>query len=125
GDDVSVMHMHPLVIATVFTLLRRERIAGITLQPSLNDIVIELLRPQHAPEGLAYDVLCIRSEVRRGNSVVKLIGLLSALGEGKIKARAEGPCWGRGHLFVSEPEFYDCALPGRDSNLVMAGHFGP
>src|SRR5437870_5408380 len=96
------MHMRPLVIATVFSLLRGGRIAEVTFEPSLNDIVIELLRPKHARDGLTHHVFGIRTETGRRHGGVVLIGLLSTIGESRIEACAERPSGGRGHFFVGE-----------------------
>src|SRR5262249_20403167 len=125
GDDVSVMHMPPLVIATIPALRRRERIAGITIEPLFNDIMIELFRPKHARDGLTHDVLWIWSEAWRGDCGVELIGFPATFGEGRIEARAEGPARGRGHLFVSEAKLYNDGLPRPDLERIMAGHFRP
>src|SRR5262249_25210525 len=42
-DDVLVVHVRPLMIAAAAPLRRQNKITEITLQPLLNDVVIELL----------------------------------------------------------------------------------
>src|SRR5262245_2377493 len=73
---------------------------------------------------MAHDVLAALGEVRRPDGGVKLVGLLSTFGKGEIKACIERPRRGGGHLLVGQPKLYDCALPGRDLNSVMACDFG-
>src|SRR5712692_7043845 len=66
--------MGPLMVTAVPALLRRGRVGPVTLQPVLDDVVIELLGPQHARKALAHNILCIRGKVLRNDGGVKLIG---------------------------------------------------
>src|ERR671918_3204350 len=113
--------MPPLVIAAVAALRRRERVGGITLEPLLDHIVIELLRPEHARHRLAHDVLSVGCETRRSDGSVELIGLFSTFCERKIIARAEGSARGRGHFSIGEPKLYGGALPPAGLDAIMAG----
>ena len=65
--------MRPLAVAAVLSFDRRRWIALITFKPVLCDVVIELLRPQHAGKPLAHDVLCVRRELLRNYGAIKLV----------------------------------------------------
>ena len=45
GDDVGVVEMQPVVIASSGALRGRRRMAGITIEPLPDNVVIELFRP--------------------------------------------------------------------------------
>ena len=45
-DDVGVVQMPPFMIAALLPFARRRRHGGIAVEPFLDDIMIELLRPQ-------------------------------------------------------------------------------
>src|SRR6266704_2208352 len=66
--------MGPLMVTALPALLRRGRVARVTLQPVLDYVVVKLLGPQHAGETLAHNILCIRGKVLRNEGGVKLIG---------------------------------------------------
>ena len=59
-DHVARKEMRPLVIASFQALRRRDRLGRVALQPVRDDIVVVLLGPQHAGEGLARHQLLIR-----------------------------------------------------------------
>src|ERR1051325_636801 len=84
-NDVGVMKMFPLVIAAPHALCRRLRRSRITTQPLLDDVVIELLGPEHAGECLAHDKPRISREVFGNYAVVKLVGFTKSIGEGLVE----------------------------------------
>ncbi len=86
GDDVRVVQMSPLVVATLPALWGWRRIAKIALQPILNYVVIELLGPQHTGEALTHDVLRVRGKVLRYHRCVELVGFAPAESKRLIEA---------------------------------------
>src|SRR5712692_11328762 len=78
--------MVPLVVAAFQALPGWGRIARVTLQPVLDDVVIELLRPQHAGKALAHDILGIRRENLRNYGCVELIRFALAQCESPVEA---------------------------------------
>ena len=57
GDHIGVVEVPPIPVAPILAFGGWGRAARIALQPILDHIVIELLRPQHAGEALAHYVL--------------------------------------------------------------------
>ena len=51
-DHVVVVEVRPIVVAAVPGARRRRRLRRIALQPIANDVVVELLAPQHARQRL-------------------------------------------------------------------------
>src|SRR5690349_16288487 len=84
-NDIGVVEMFPLVIATAHTLRRRLRCCRITIQPLLDDVVIELFGPEHACECLTHNKPRVSREVFGNYAAVKLIGFAKSIGEGFIE----------------------------------------
>src|SRR5438128_982509 len=78
--------MGPLVVATLAALLRRGRIARVTLEPVFDYVVVKLLGPQHAGKALTHDVLRIRRKVLGNNSGIELVGFVLAQSESLVEA---------------------------------------
>src|SRR6267143_2803226 len=78
--------MGPFVVASLLALRRRDRAAGITLQPIPNHVVIELLGPEHSSKALAHHVLCVRREILRNDGAIELVCFKSAEREGLVEA---------------------------------------
>ena len=55
-NHVGVVQVFPLLIAAVETFLRRRRCFRVAFQPTLDDVMIELFRPEHARESLAHNI---------------------------------------------------------------------
>src|SRR5206468_10196935 len=53
--DTLVVEMTPSRVASLFTFLRRRGKRGITIQPLLYDVMVELFAPKHSRECLALD----------------------------------------------------------------------
>ena len=66
---------------------RRRRLAGIALEPVLDDVVVELARPQEAGVGLADDVALGRVERRVAPVGVVVVGLEAAPVEDRVEGR--------------------------------------
>ena len=62
----------------------------VLLQPAVPVEEEELLAPQHAGQGLAHHVGCVRGDGRRGHGAVELVRLLEAGREGLGNPRPEG-----------------------------------
>ena len=56
GDDVAVVHVVPVVVARRLLAGRLERIGAALFEPLVHVVVVELLAPEHARQGLAHDV---------------------------------------------------------------------
>ncbi len=74
-----------LAITPFHSLLGRLWPSGIALQPADDFIVIELLAPQQADEGLPLDQPGILREAAGRQGVIELIGLPPALSEDGFK----------------------------------------
>ena len=61
-DDVVVVEVRPLVVAADLARRRRRRLGRIAVEPALDVVVIELLAPQQAGEGLAHDAARVVGE---------------------------------------------------------------
>ena len=90
GDDVGVVEVRPIVIASGGALWRRRRIAGIAVQPLFDHVVIELLRPQESGEALAHYVFGVGRESLRNDGGVEFVGFLFAGGEDGIEVGESG-----------------------------------
>src|SRR5260370_34531596 len=77
--------MGPFVVASLLALRRRDRAAGITLQPIPNRVVIELLGPEHSSKALAHHVLCVTREILRNDGPIELVCFKSADREGPLQ----------------------------------------
>src|ERR1700730_743893 len=78
--------MGPFVVASLPPFFRRGRISQISLQPISDDVVVELLGPQHASKTLAHHVPRIGREVLRNDGGVELISFTLAKREGPVEA---------------------------------------
>src|SRR5215469_10121661 len=112
--------MRPLVVAALLALLRWGRIAQIALQPILNDVVIELLGPQHAGEALPHHVLSVCCQVSRNYRRVELVGFTLAKSKRLVKT-GEGvlAC----EISVCQAETYNYRLSGWHFELVVGCRF--
>ena len=54
-DDLGGADVAPIVVAAALALGRRRRLGRVAAQPGLDFVVVELLRPEQAGEGLALD----------------------------------------------------------------------
>ena len=55
--------------------------SGIALQPVFDHVVIKLLGPQHAGEGLAHHVPCVRGKILRDHGGIEFIRFTLTLRE--------------------------------------------
>ena len=121
GNHVGVVQVRPLMVAALATLRGRGRIARIAFEPIFDDVVIELLGPQHAGKTLSHDVLCIWREVLRNHCGVELVSFVLAEREGFVEA-------GKGvfalEIRIGKAEADDGGLAGADRELVVSGGLG-
>ena len=94
-DDVVVDHVEPLPVPELAASVM-EGVGAVFLQPRIGVEVVILLGPEHAGDGLAHHVGCIRGDRGRGHGAVELVRLPQPRGQGLVKARPEGrlscPC---------------------------------
>jgi hypothetical protein len=97
-DDVGVEQVPPLRVASARPLRRRQRLRRIAVEPTLHDVVVELLRPQQAGQALAHHRARVRAEVRRDHGGVELVGFTLSrrergveVGEGRAVGEVLGP----------------------------------
>src|SRR5258708_13362669 len=81
GNDVGVVEMLPLGVATVLPFVWRRELAGVAVDPLADVVVKKLFRPNHAGERLALDVARVGIDVVRLQSRVKLISLAQTRGK--------------------------------------------
>ena len=80
------------MVAALAALRRRWRIAGIAFQPILDDVVIELLGPQHSGKALAHDVLRIWREILRDDRRVEFVSFALAEREDLVEVGKGALC---------------------------------
>src|SRR6266404_2885152 len=85
GNDVSVVKVRPFMVTPVTMAIRRSRSGRIALQPCVDVIVVELLRPEQSGKSLPLDRLCILRQRFRDALRVEIISLGDALSEYMIK----------------------------------------
>src|SRR5262245_5203348 len=94
-------------------------------------IVVELLAPQHAGQGLAHDIGLVRRERGRNDAGVKVVSVLAASLERCLERTLERPSrlavalrWGAWRD-ITEPQTHDLRGPGVNGQAVMRRDLGP
>ncbi len=87
--DVGIVDELPGVVSTLLALGRGRRLDGVTLQPALDFVMVELLAPKQSSEGLTLDRARILGEIGRNHRGVELIGLALQRRHDRFEARAE------------------------------------
>ncbi len=77
-DDVGVHHVRPVGVAVAAAIRPPGRRATVRRQPGVDVVVVELLAPEHARQGLANDRATIGGERGRDDLGVKLVRLALA-----------------------------------------------
>src|ERR1700730_9166743 len=75
GNHVSVVQVSPLMITPFPSLLGWTWVVRVASQPILDDVMIELLGPEHPRKALAHDVLGVSGEILRNDRCVKFFRL--------------------------------------------------
>jgi hypothetical protein len=78
GDHVGIVHVVPVVVARRGLARRLERVRAAFLQPLIHIVVVELLAPQHAGQGLPHNIGFVCGEHRRDDGSVEGVSFLSA-----------------------------------------------
>src|SRR5437879_10284192 len=110
------------MISTFVPLLGWRRVAWIALQPVVDDVVIELLGPEHSGKALAHHILLIGQQVLRYDGRVKLVRLKPAQAEDPVEIVK---CAFSVEVAFSESQADDDRLSRTDCESVMSGRFGP
>ena len=88
-DHVAVVHVVPVVVARGGLARRLERVGAALLQPLVHVVVVELLAPEHARQGLPHDVGRVGVQRGRDDGGVELVGLGAPRLEDVVEAAAE------------------------------------
>src|ERR1700722_7511522 len=109
------------MIAPLPALLGRARVVRVAAQPILDDVMIELLRPEHSRKTLTHYVLRVCREIPRNDRCVKFIGLASPERECCVevvkRVRSSEVRVGKSHP-------YHDRLTRTERQFVMGGCFG-
>ena len=131
GDDVAVVHVVPVVVARRGLARRLERIGAALLQPLVHVVVVELLAPQHARQGLAHDVGRVGVERARNDGRVELVGLVAAGLQHLVEMAAERavpvplPSPRSAGRDVVKPQPNHLAFAGVDGQAIMGRGLRP
>ena len=121
-DDVGVVEVRPVGVAPSPSPCRRGRLGRVAVEPVLHDVVVELLRPEHAGEGLTHDPALLRGACGRDERVVELVGFSSPRPEDLLEV---GPNRNRAGLRSPPKAQPDHPrLPRRDRERVVGGALG-
>ena len=74
GDDVCIVQMRPLVVTAVRRSARRRRLERIAFEPAWDVVMVKLLAPDHAGEGLALHLPGVVVVELVLQATVKLVG---------------------------------------------------
>jgi hypothetical protein len=86
GNYVSVVQVSPLMVAPFPSLLGWAWVIRVASQPIRDDVMIELLGPEHPRKTLAHYVLGVCGKIPRNDRCVKFIGLTSPERERFVEA---------------------------------------
>ena len=81
GDHVGIVEVPPFVVAAVPALGGRRRKCRVAVQPVAHHVVVKLLGPEQAGEGLPHHGARIVGKIARGHRGVEFVGLADAIGE--------------------------------------------
>ena len=107
--------MEPLGVPDRPAGAARQGMRVVLLQPAVDVEVVELLRPEHAGEGLPVDAAFVLAERRRRNPIVELVGIGEAVLADLLEGLAERLALGPG----GEPQPHDFAPAGRHVDDVV------
>ena len=122
GEHVFVVDVRPFGIAPSKALRRGRRLSRVTVEPFLDDVVIELLRPQQTRDGLPRDVARVGRQRRGEQARIKLIGFANP----RVERRRERVGERRrvlGH--IGEPQAYLGCFAGGQIDGVPRGRLRP
>ena len=117
--------MAPLVVAAVLARLGRWRLARIAIDPVVDDVVVELPRPDEAGVGLARDQRFVFGHRRVAMHRVELVGFGTTLLENIVEAVVEDRLSNRGiRLHRRHPHAQRNASACGNYALIPSGYFG-
>src|SRR5450755_5089095 len=87
--QVEGIEVAPFGVAPAAPARRGWRLGGVTVEPAADVVVVQLLAPQQAGEGLAHHHRLIRTGRGRGELAVELVSFGPALPDDLIEANAE------------------------------------
>ena len=85
GDDVGVVKMGPIRVASMEPFSGRFGPSRVALQPPIDVVMVELLAPEEAGKRLPLDAACVFGEIGGCECAVELVGLLNPLRERGIE----------------------------------------
>src|SRR5262245_25872628 len=88
-DDFTVVHVMPLRVARR-AVASFELSPGMLFEPSMNVIVVVLLRPKHPGQGLPHDIRPIRTECWRSKGPVELVRIFAPRRNERVEAISGG-----------------------------------
>ena len=111
-DDVAVVEMRPVGVASEAPLRRRGRPGRIALEPAQDVVVVELLRPQHPCERLPQHARLVGRRARRGQLREELVRLALALRHHRVEVGAQP-------AVAAQPQLHDRGRPRVDRQPVV------
>ena len=105
--------MLPIAVATAPARWRRRGLCRVAVEPLLDDVVVELLRPQKPRERLSHDALRVFAQVFGDDRRVELVGLAPPHVERALELLAEGFVNARRRL-LREAQTHDALAARRD-----------
>jgi hypothetical protein len=120
-DDVVVVEVLPLAVASGPAADRRRRPGGIAVEPAANVVVEELLAPQQPREGLPHDSPRVVGQMGGDDGGVELVGLALAAREHPVELAAQHH-GGRRRIAQAQPD--GRAGPGGEGEPVARGGLG-
>ena len=116
-DDVGVVHVMPVLVARGGAPVGLEGGGAALLEPAVDVVVVELLGPEHAGEGLPHHVGGVGVHGLRDDGGVELVGLPPACLHDRVERAAEG----RGGRGVVKPQPERLRLAGLDGEGIVRG----
>ena len=117
-DDVSIVQMRPLVVATVLSLGGRRWKSWVAFEPLLHHVVIKLFGPKQSCKRLPHDLSGVWGEGLGENCCVKFLRFALALCKDLIKLGSQG-LFGRGHVSIGESQSDGHGFPRSDGQGIM------
>src|SRR4051794_34164317 len=109
------------MIAAAPAQWRRRRLIRIALQPIGDDVMIELLRPQHPGERLPHYVAAVGRKVLWYHLLIEFVSFMNPIVKDSINGvPIDSGCLPIGQDYPNSP-----AVAGADFEDVVSGRFGP
>jgi hypothetical protein len=89
-NNIGVVKVTPFMIAPVQSFLRRVGAGRVAFEPAIYVVVIKLLTPQKAADGLAHDLLALRRGRCQVECFEEFVGFFFSFGENLVKFAIDG-----------------------------------